>query len=332
VVAAIDLLGYDPVLPPIKNLPSSIDDGKAEAALIGVANRPLQGEAELDRYKRSILFYDHILLLHSSEMLDSGQSDPFPNGVFRRRANELEFLLESPYFLPGDKMAGIPVQGSAAETLHTALSEVLAQKAHILTLEPSDANVERAVKLHALSMSLETRLVAECLTQHGEYAVSSFTIPSAFSLPLSTKLHVGDAIELAIDQVMIPDETTAWENVFELKADKDLQDRARKLRLWAVKAARSEESVHILAEQIADLKSDYEAFLRIHRVKTSLTTLRAVVTGFAGAVEDVLKFRLEKLAARFFSAALIKADMTMAEMKAPGRELSLVTVLNERMR
>jgi hypothetical protein len=51
----------------------------------------------------------------------------------------------------------------------------------------------------------------------------------------------------------------------------------------------------------------------------------------AELVEDLLKLRFGKIAGKLFSATKTKADMTLSEMKAPGRELSIVTHLNERL-
>ncbi len=298
--------------------------------MIGVDNETLTLTPP-SHYKRSILFYDQMLLMQAPRSIYEWREGPYSKKRYHAYADEMEFLLETPHFLPPDKLSGIPVQGETAASLRAAIRETNAQARAAL---PDDGGLtvpfEEFARLHSLGASLETRLAAESLTSMGQPAISAYTVPRIARGATSSSLVAGDVIRLAIDKVMIPDESTSWEDILALKADKDLQERARKLRLWAVKIAKSENSIALAEEHVADLLADYERFLRAHRLKYGYTTLEAVITQSAEFLEDLLKLRVAKLASRFFSVNKTKADMTLSELKAPGRELSLVTSINDR--
>lgn len=300
--------------------------------MIGVDDRAQTLGSSPSQYKRDILFYDGMLLMHSNVALNEWRYGSYSKAKYRAFADEMEYLLDTPYFASADRLAGVPISGPAVDELGAALRETdqLLQQAL-----PPDSGlsvpIEEFSRLQGLRASLSTRLAAASLTNHGTAAVSAHTMPLVATGAAVPSLGAGEVIRLAIDRVLIPDERTSWEDVFALKQDSDLQDRARKLRFWAIKTAKSETSLSVVEEQLADLLSDYERYLRAHRLKYSTMTLGAVITQGAELIEDVLKLRLGKVAGRFFSATKIKADMTLSEMKAPGRELSVVTQLNDRL-
>lgn len=295
--------------------------------MIGVDDQTMTLGTSPSYYKRHILFYDQLLLIHSTSAIRRWRDGSF-RPKCRQNADEMEYLLETPYFLSPEKLGDIQVGLAAVYSLRNAearLRKALPEKAGLIGPHPEFSRFQK------LRESLFTRLVAETLTGVGRPAISAHVIPKCAAGASSPMLVAGEVIRLAIDRVMIPDERTSWEDILALKADRDLQDRARKLRLWAIKAAKNETSLAVVDEQIADLLADYERFLRTHRLKYSYMTLGAVITEGAGMLEDLLKLRLGKVAGRFFSASRTKADMTLSELKAPGRELSLVTLANARL-
>lgn len=138
-------------------------------------------------------------------------------------------------------------------------------------------------------------------------------------------------MQLAIHRVPVPDELSAWQDIFELKADTDLQARARKLRIWATELAQRQIALEMADEYLADLLSDYEGCLRAHKLKYTSAALKSVIVGGAGFAEDLIKLRFGKVASSFFAVSEMRADILLAEMLAPGRAVSLVTALNKRL-
>jgi hypothetical protein len=238
-----------------------------------------------------------------------------------------------PILFSSERLERLPISGPDVEEIKSALDDVEEQLR--FALPPKSklmVPMKEFFRLHALRESLSTRLAAACLTNHGTNAVSTHAMPLVAGRgdPVRS-LSTGSVIQLAIKRVLIPDERTSWEDIFALKQDQGLQDRARKLRLWASKTARSETSLAVVEEQIADLLSDYETYLRAHKLKYTTMTLGAIVAQGAELIEDMAKLRFGKLADKLFSVTKSKAEMTLSEMKAPGRELSIVTFLNERL-
>jgi hypothetical protein len=135
---------------------------------------------------------------------------------------------------------------------------------------------------------------------------------------------------LAIKRVSLPDVLTPWDDIFALKQDTNLQDRARKLRLWATDLLKSGHDIKLADEYLADALSDYENHIRAYKMKLSSSILRSVVVGTADFAEDLMKLRLGNVAAKLFAAEEKRADFLLAELKAPGRAVSLVSLLNER--
>lgn len=300
--------------------------------MIGVDDRSQTLASSPSDYKRDILFFDGMLLMHSTAAINEWRYGAHNLAKYQAFADEMEFLLESPYFFPSDRLAGVPISGPAVEEIGTALREV--DERLQVALPPNSGltvPIEEFSQLQGLRASLSTRLAAASLTNHGTHAVSAHTMPLIAQGAPVQSLSAGNVLHLAIKRVLIPEERTSCEDIFALKQDINLQDRARKLRLWASKTAKSETSLALVEEQLADLLSDYETHLRARKLKYTTMTLGAVVAQGAELIEDVVKLRLGKLAEKLFSATKTRADMTLSEMKAPGRELSIVTHLNEKL-
>ena len=300
--------------------------------MIGVDDRSLTLASSPSDYKRDILFFDEMLLMHSTRAINEWRYGAHNRAKYQAFADEMEFLLESPYFFSSDRLVGVPISGPTVEEIGSALREV--DKRLQVVLPPSSGltvPIEEFHQLQGLRASLSTRLAAASLNNHGTLAVSAHTMPLIAQDAQVESLSTGSVLHLAIKRVLIPEERTSWEDIFALKQDIGLRDRARKLRLWASKIAESETSPATVEEQLADLLSDYETYLRAHKLKYDTMTLGAIVVLGAELIEDVAKLRLGKLAAKLFSASKTKAEMTLSEMQAPGRELSIVTHLNRKL-
>lgn len=300
--------------------------------MIGVDDRSLTLGSSPSDYKRDILFFDEMLLMHSTSAIREWRYGAHNRAKYQAFADEMEFLLESQYFSSSDRLAGVPISGPTVDEIGTALREV---DERLKVALPPDSGltvqIEEFHQLQGLRASLTTRLAAASLTNHGTYAVSTHKMPLIAQGAHVQSLSAGGVLQLAIKRVLIPDERTSWEDIFALKQDKGLQQRARKLRLWASNTAESETSLALVEEQLADRLSDYETYLRAHKLKYRTMTLGAVLVLGAALIEDVIKLRLGKLAEKLCSATQAKADMTLSEMNAPGRELSIVTHLNQRL-
>lgn len=290
--------------------------------------------------KRDLLFFDKLILLGGSEAAATLRSLS-KLAEHRELADELEYLLDTPFFesaIDNDAMRRIKNPSTEEEeSINLDIEWLMLREQEVTTLRqemsnntPDRKKLEKIMGLRQEQVNMLTRLAAIRRSRRGLLAVSNEPMPSERVSPRRSSV-VSDVIQVSINMVPVPDDLTPWEDIFAIKEDKDVSERARKLRLWAIDQDGSQTPLAHLAEKMADMVSDYERVLGAHRIKCRSSLLRSVVVGAAGMLEDLVKFRFEKAADRIFSAKISKADMLLAEAAAPGRELSLVTVLRDKL-
>jgi hypothetical protein len=287
--------------------------------------------------KRDILFFDKLVILGGQQLVTAlrmnatAQSNQF--------ADEYEYLFQSPLFEVStsrevllrllNEPSGENSEDSR-ETWFRSVQESIDSLKRKRVRGTVSANISKKIRhLRDIQGNLITRLEVERLAKQGILATSNDPLPAG-DLNLGFAPCAGDIIRLSINLVPVPSASTPWQDIFALKADKDVVDRARKLRLWAIEQAKSETPLPQLGEKIADLLADYERALAAHKMKYTSSVLRSVIVGAAGVVEDIVKFRFEKAADRLFSIRTARADMLLAEASTVGKELSLVTKLTEK--
>ena len=154
----------------------------------------------------------------------------------------------------------------------------------------------------------------------------------AWQLTGETTIHPGQVVELTIQRVPVPHENTPWEEVFAIKDNPDIQMRARKLRLWINEINKPGMTLQRVDEYISDAVSDYENYMKAQKIKLRSSIMKAAVIGVGEFFEDLLHARIGKLASRAFAAQEKHADLVIGEARAPGRQLSLITALKEKIR
>lgn len=305
----------------------------------------------LSSLKRDILFFDKIALTGCNNVIKMGRH---LGGCNLDVSNDLEFILDTSYFevQRDDDLFDHISNANTDEKkyFNQILNELLESSANIIdrkyktsawidigfnidkykTFSLSRAEMDEVSRQSELHSSLFLRAIVAKLQVNGLNAVSTYRIPP-WTEKIEPKLNVAEVLGLAIERVPVPDDNVPWQDILDMKEDRDLADRARKLRLWATKIAGSESSLASADEQISDLLADYSRYLAAHKIKTSSTILEAVVVGTAGMLEDLVKLKFEKIAQRIFSYRKFHAEVLMSELKAPGRELSIVTTLQDRL-
>ena len=295
-----------------------------------------------DHLKRDILFFDKVTVMWPQHAIAEWRYGRYDKARYRSYADDLEFLIETPYFVTGG-WAEKPEPLDAPETSdEKEYNEALAQfeevSAELERISPtdgppqtSDTNPElgKLEYLIPLQRSLIPRIEAARHRMGGASAASLLGVPKRPDRLVRSTLTPADVIQLAINRVTVPNQLTSWQDILALKEDADLTQRANKLRLWARKIAKSETNLAEADEVLSDLHADYERYLRVHKIKFSSTSLKSVIVGGASLLEDVAKLNFKNLAGRLFAVSAFKADLTMSEMKAPGREVSILTALEQ---
>jgi hypothetical protein len=310
--------------------------------MIAVTNGMWLLAGGLDELKRNIIFFDKISVVLGNGVIDSWRNGPYYKSKYLNWANELEFLFDTEFFLSSDNYSSPPdgINLSKDSILYKSLvkqsKSVWKEMNELGEWEErnkirilSEEDGYRVRRLMALNYSLQTRVAAQHyrLFEHEE-AVSLDPLPDALKQP-ARSVTQGDVLEMCVKRVPLPSSDTPWETIFEMKADKELSDRSRKLRLWTRELASSEMSAPVAEEYLTDLISDYENYMKLHTKKYKYGLIGTFLVGSSEVIEDFLKFKFSKILKRTLESKSQNSDLLIAEMEAPGREVSLISKLNE---
>ena len=130
-----------------------------------------------------------------------------------------------------------------------------------------------------------------------------------------------NALSIVFDAFPEPDEQTSWEQILEFKADPDTGRQVAALKRWLSKVGQQELPPGELREEIEWLVQEYEAHMRLHRMKISAGNLETVVTTTAELLENIVKLKFGAIAKALFSFRQRNIQLLEAERQAPGREL-----------
>jgi hypothetical protein len=301
-------------------------------------------QADFGAWKRDILFFDKMFVADARSAIGVWRNSPFGDRTTApRQADELEYLLASDFFISNDDSARDILSITKDKELYKkfkpyidAIDKVFSKyKPKLegfknwddLQSRMSDTDVRIWGSIHSvLMLELEASF-----QQHQGIDAVLHGIPT-WMQPQESGVRPGHAIELALANVPVPAETVAWEEIFAIKADPEMAHRARKLHLWANEMAKPGMTVERLIQYIQDSISDYESYMRANRIRFQSSILKTAVVGTAELFEDILHVRLGKLAARLFSVEEKRADFILAEARAPGRQLSLISAVKGKLR
>lgn len=154
-------------------------------------------------------------------------------------------------------------------------------------------------------------------------------------LPFSHDAHTSasdltDVLRVVIGAFPVPKTNTPWEDIIEFR--RDLQVAAMHLRFirWARSAASGNGGLGEILEELQDLLNEYEAHMKIARIKSSRGVLETVIVTGAEIAEDLVKFKWGKLAKGLFELKHQHLALVEAEQKAPGREVALLAEARKR--
>lgn len=293
----------------------------------------------LERLKRDVLFFDKVIICNISALRDS-TIDP---AAIATNLEEFGYLCETPHFTDKTILDRVSTSWKTfeeadkyfehsyyVERLNAAASEL--NHLHMLrNLGKSSIELahrlERARRLYS---SYSTRLEAELRRNEENEAVITCDSFSYDEQSLASSMSQAEVLKLSLKSVPLPGPSHPWEEIFDLKRDKAFQEKLLKLRVWCHQVSRNSNDPKIIEEYVLDSLADYEAYLRALNLKFQSTLLQEIIVGGAEIVEDFMKLRIGKLAARCFSAQKFRADMMLSEMKAPGRSVAVLTQLRKR--
>ncbi len=195
--------------------------------------------------------------------------------------------------------------------------------------EETFAQILNKVKAGLAMIGFNARYISaamRALDKSDAYAVLSTTIPTSWAGAASRS---GDVLQIALNALPVPDESTPWEQIIEYRSDEDSRHKFLDLRNWMSEMARSELTPAEAEQKLEHLISQYQRHLKLHRMKTNTGTLETIVTTGAEVLGDLASFKWGKAAETLFSLRRRKVALLEAELTAPGNEVAYILKARE---
>jgi hypothetical protein len=145
-----------------------------------------------------------------------------------------------------------------------------------------------------------------------------------------------DVIEISLKALPMPDYSTPWEQILEYRSDTDSRIKFSRLRHWMSKVAHTQNRPNEIEEEFETLVHEYSQHMELHKLKTRLDTLKAIVVAEVGLFTGGWLSGLGALpgiagiiATPLYSMKQRKAELTAAELKAPGKEIAYIVESNQ---
>jgi hypothetical protein len=165
---------------------------------------------------------------------------------------------------------------------------------------------------------------AELRREHGRDAVSIGTgrLPGP-----ERRVVTRDAVaHVVIESLPHPADTTPWEAILDFRSDPATGALLRRLRRWmnAFVTTRAGVAQSEAVDELRYLLDEYEAYMRLHRMKAVNGTLETLVVTTAEVLESVVKLKWSAAAKSLFALKRRQVELLEAERGAPGRDLAYI--------
>lgn len=146
------------------------------------------------------------------------------------------------------------------------------------------------------------------------------------------KTGMEDVIDITINHLPIPDDSTSWEQIIDFRNDPDTEKKFLDLRNWMNEIARAKLTPLEIEQKLEWLLKEYREHLKVHHMKTNASTLETIIVTGAEIAENLVKLQFGKLAKGLFSLRHRKLALLEGELKSPGREIAFISKARETFR
>ncbi|MEM9888437.1 MAG: hypothetical protein AAF849_21260 [Bacteroidota bacterium] len=170
------------------------------------------------------------------------------------------------------------------------------------------------------------------MNQKNERGFIPIVNSSNFALPKETEVQKQEILKAIINYVPLPFEDTPIEQILDFRKDKEANDKYEALKLWIHDIGAKKEDLEVTNQRLKVLLTDYEKYIRLQKLKFKMGFIELVVTTTAETIENLVKLKLSKLAKSLFKLKYNRIAMIEKEMKAPGREVAYISMVNEKFK
>ncbi len=301
--------------------------------IIGVTD-----EASIADLKRWLLFVDELAVIHPAhEDWRFKEADPElaaamnwlrDRGALRAIDNHLctpmnieavKMIKDTVYVLTKDRSISIKLESPGVGKMQIRFGG------------RSDLKLKVSQILEALSDAL-CRM--ECATLRQTIGAEAISLREP-----SEHLYVQNGVTIE-DQVQVvtiaampePSESVSFEQILDFRADSEVQDKLFGLRRWMKEIGRTKKSVQEVSDELEWLLHEYERYMRIQRMKYKKNAVQTFITCAGEIAENVAKLRFGALSKMPFVLSERKIALLEEEMKAPGREVSFLSIARNTFR
>ncbi len=204
-------------------------------------------------------------------------------------------------------------------------------------VEGHEDAVSSAVNSFFLSNYYYVRYVALLLREMKQMdAYPIFTMPCGCSPIEETVASKKEVIEISLKSLPMPDYSTPWEQILEYRSDSNSRIKFSRFRHWMNKVALAQNKPEEVEEEIQTLIDDYSQHMKVHKIKTRLDTLKAIVVAEVGLFTGgwltgigALPGLIGMVATPLYAIKQRHVEVTAEELKAPGREVAYIVESNE---
>jgi hypothetical protein len=137
-------------------------------------------------------------------------------------------------------------------------------------------------------------------------------------------------LEVVINVMPVPDDTTPWEAIRDWRADDAASVKRRRLRHWMSNTVGGERAPKDLEDHLLTLLDDYRAQMHLHRMKVRTARTKSIVVPLLETVRNVFTGRWGEWAKSAFTVVEQRHALLEAELNAPGREVAYIVDTQDR--
>jgi hypothetical protein len=136
-------------------------------------------------------------------------------------------------------------------------------------------------------------------------------------------------LQVVLNQIPLPDDSTPWEAIIEWRNDPDARKQLRRLKRWMRKIATESESPTLIQEELLYLLDEYNDHLTRHKLKTTTSVLQSLLSTTAEIAGNLASFKWGTAVENLFILRKRRIDLLEAEHTAPGREVAYIANITQ---
>lgn len=288
----------------------------------------------LPPFKRQLLLFDKIYVARLDIAMGIGAGLSVPSSstehsMIKSNLATVEFLVKKDLIRNYSHYSFAKSNNSELVNLQQELQKLRNQFDNEIALGISSTTKKllKSSKLYKDILDFQLRIDAIALSKKNEEDFIPIVKSVEHNLPEENKKT--RVVKFILNAFPEPDENTSWEHILEFKSDDDVKNKRNALIHWINKVSSSPTPLNDVKEEYEYLYSDYMKHYKLHKMKSTNTTLEIVVTAgswlllalqnpqFILPFKDLLRMNLSYI------------NLMQEEEKLPGKEIAYIYHANK---